>query len=1009
MAITQDTRRLKVRSPLGDDVLIPTSLDVLERISGLFELDCTFVSEREDVNFDDIIGQGVGLELEMAGGEARYFHGVVAAFSQSDAAEANVVYQAKLVPWLWFLTRSADCRIFQNKSVVDIVKEVFDGHKLSDYKLDKLGSYDPIPYCVQYRETDFNFVSRLLEDWGIGYFFSHSADAHELVLFDANASIEECPGQAKASYESDVGDANTAGQVLEWSLQQEFRAGAYRLTDYNYEDPSLDLGVEKATQQAVGGNDRFEIYDYPGDYVALKPGDWRTQLRMEAEECASRLVRGSGTCYGFCPGFKFDLVGHYRADFDATYLITEVRHTFSQVVGKGDETSSYENSFACIPHSVPYRPLLVTPKPVIQGVQTAVVTGADGKEVDIDEDGRVVVQFHWDRQHSRDAESSCRIRVGHAWAGTGWGFFCAPRVGQEVIVEFLEGDPDRPIITGLAYNAEQRPPYEGGTQSGMRTRSTPGGGTSNFNELRFEDKLGAEEVFMQAEKDMKIHVKASDSKTVGGSSSTNAGGAISQGSGASISRTADDNIDDKAGKAMNVATGKDMSLTSGGSYALKTNMGIHLKAINFAADLIESGAKAAAAAIVKGGAKAGIGAAAAGGQSAAQGGDGGAAGGALASGLASTGSQALVALAPAIESGKSALNAQSEAAAASGEQLPDGVNEAIEAGEAFDAAIASGASPDNIAAAALTFAGSIADNFKDVQKIVEGLLPQIPSIALWAMKDVNALALWSMTLEARVKNIDIQAKNKDVNVKAKQNINLETEKKDISTKASKKITIEAGDQITIKTGKAKITMEKNGDITIEGKEINLKGSGNIVMKGKKILRKRESVKEVEREEQLLDSLIESSGSVPKLDGLVIGTLAGWADSGEPLVDFHGNPAGERVPARSLVPLERATAGREVALLFEAGDPQRPVVLGLLRGPEEFESELRGREESPKLPIRVDLDGERLTLTAEREIVLRVGKASITLTRAGKVLIRGAHLLSRSSGVNRIKGGSVQIN
>jgi type VI secretion system secreted protein VgrG len=867
MALTSDTRLCTVHSPLGKDALVLTSFNGREKISGLFDFDCYFTSEDPELDFEAIVGQPISIETRIAEDERRYFNGIVESFSQSDADRENVVYYAQLVPWLWFTTLRTDCRVLpQNKTVVEIVSLVLDELGLSDYETgDLIGTYDPIPFCVQYRESNFDFISRMLESAGIAYYFRHEADRHVMVLIDDPDKVKDCPGQPKASHESIRGEQGTGSQVLDWNYKQELRSGRYSHTDYNFTDPSIDLSSETTTQNIVRGNDALEVYEYPGLYQLMQPGMDLAALRMQAEEAAAKTISGSSTCYGFTPGYKFELFGHYRRSFDGHYLITEVDHRITQTVGQGTESTSYENTFTCIPHSVPYRPPLATPKPVVQGAQTAVVVGEPGKEIDIDEYGSIFVQFHWDRQHSRNPESSCRIRVGHAWAGTGWGFFCAPRVGQEVIVEFLEGDPDRPIVTGLAYNAEQLPPYEGGTQSGIKTRSTPGGGTSNFNELRFEDKTGAEEIFMQAEKSMKVHVKASDSKTVGGGSSTNAGGAISQGSGASISRTADDNIDDKAGKAMNVATGKDMSLVSGGSYALKTNMGIHLKAINFAAGLIESGAKAAAAAIVKGGAKAGVEAAAAGGQSAAQGGDagdfGGAAGSALASGLGSTGSQALAALAPAIESGQSALNAQSEAAAASGEQLPDGVNEAIEAGEAFDAAIASGASPESIAAAALTFAGSIADNFKGVQKIVEGLLPQIPSIALWAMKDVNALALWSMTLEARVKNIDIQAKNKDVNVKAKQNINLETEKKDISIKASKKnikitgkeevhvkaedkdLIIEAGtkkvhikspDQIFLKCGGASISMAKSGNIVIKGKKININGAEPVTVKGKPI-------------------------------------------------------------------------------------------------------------------------------------------------------------------------------
>jgi type VI secretion system secreted protein VgrG len=514
MAITQKNRRLKVTSPFGEDDLIPTSLKAWERVSGLFEFECAFVSERENLDFNEIVGQGVGLELEGRGGDARHFHGVVASFSQSDADAGNIEYRAKLVPWLWFLTRSADCRIFQNKSVVDIIKEVFDDHKLSDYKLDKLGSYDPIPYCVQYRETDFNFVSRLMEDWGIGYFFSHSADAHELVLFDANASVEECAAQPKAAYETHAGGENAPGQVLEWHVEQAFRTGAYALTDYNYEDPGLDLGVEKTTQQAVGGNDRFEVYDYPGDYRALKPGDSRAQLRMEAEECAAKRIQGSGTCYGFCPGYKFDLVGHHRGDYNATYLVTEVQHRYHQAVGRSGAASNYQNSFACVPHAVPYRPPQLAPKPIVQGVQTAVVTGAEGKEVDVDPEGRIVVQFHWDRKGEKDEKSSCRVRVAQAWAGKEWGAYFIPRIGQEVMVEFEEGDPDRPIVTGRVYNGEQKPPYTDGEHSGIKTRSTKQGESANFNEIRFQDTKGSELLFTQAEKDRETLIKNDERKKV---------------------------------------------------------------------------------------------------------------------------------------------------------------------------------------------------------------------------------------------------------------------------------------------------------------------------------------------------------------------------------------------------------------------------------------------------------------------------------------------------------------
>ncbi|HUT79216.1 MAG TPA: type VI secretion system tip protein TssI/VgrG, partial [Polyangia bacterium] len=288
MAISQEGRTMNVTSPLGDDKLLLTSLSAWEKISGLFRFDCTFVSEDDSVVFEDIIGQGVGLELEMASGEPRYFHGMVASFSQSDSEGDNVIYRAQLVPWLWFLTRSTDCRIFQKKSVTAIIEEVFSDHGYSDFTIDT-ASYPDIPYTVQYRETDFAFISRLMEEWGIAYYHSHSADGHQCVLYDAPSKVVECPGQGEASYESQSDD-HTAGMVYEWHARRDFRPGKYALRDYTFNDPSLDLGVEKTAQTPVGGNDRFEVYDYPGRYKALGDGDKRAETRMEAEECAAHLI-----------------------------------------------------------------------------------------------------------------------------------------------------------------------------------------------------------------------------------------------------------------------------------------------------------------------------------------------------------------------------------------------------------------------------------------------------------------------------------------------------------------------------------------------------------------------------------------------------------------------------------------------------------------------------------------------------------------------------------------------
>jgi type VI secretion system secreted protein VgrG len=523
MAIKQETRRCKVTSPLGENALILTSLDARERVSALFQIDAQFVSGDDQLDFGKIIGQSITFELEIAGGDNRHWNGRVARFSQHEGA----TYHAQIVPWFWLLTRRSDCRIFQGQSVKQILEKVFGEHALiADFKFDFEGDYPPIPYCVQYRETDFNFASRLMEEWGIGYYFEHAEKSHKMVLFNAPSKILACPGQPEATMAS-AAEQQTAGKVLDWQVAQEFRSGACALTDYNYRDPGLDLGVQKKTRKSVGGNEAFEIFDFPGEYQALAAGGARAELRIEAEECAANASTGSSSCHGFTAGHKFDLKGHARASYNTTYLLTEVHHSLSQSVGAGGggkAGSEYRNSFVCVPHAIPFRPLRVTPKPLIQGAQTATVVGEVGKEIDIDDLGCVFVKFHWDRHAKGDETSSCRIRVSEAWAGKEWGSFFAPRIGQEVIVEFLEGDPDRPIVTGRVYNGAMTPPYVDGNRSGIKSRSTMKGEAKNFNEIRFDDTKGKEEIYIHSERAMTIKSEGSQSQSVGGGQTISVGG-----------------------------------------------------------------------------------------------------------------------------------------------------------------------------------------------------------------------------------------------------------------------------------------------------------------------------------------------------------------------------------------------------------------------------------------------------------------------------------------------------
>ena len=522
MPTTQEDRRFAITAPGGSTkLLLFREMTVHETLSGLFRIELSCLSETSDIKFADMIGGAISIRMTLpAGGSTseRFFHGVISRFSQGRPVDRFVSYHAEVVPWLWFLTRGSDCRIFQNKSVPDIVKKVFEDLGFSDFEISLRGKHEPREYAVQYRETHFNFVSRLLEEEGIGYFFEHGEKAHKLVLFD-DPSMHPPTAFAKDATAAALEQGErAAGEILDWVVEQELPSGRYAITDYKMEDPGMDLLADTRSAIKIGGNERFEIYDYPGDYGSLGTGQAKVKLRMQAQEAASHANRGRSARGDFSAGSKFELKGHFRKDFDGQYLITTVVHHASQTLGREAGGSSYQNSFTCIPFAVPFRPLQRTPKPVIGGAQTATVVGKKGEEIDVDEFGRVIVKFHWDRAEGRDEQSSCRVRVAQAWAGKGWGAVFHPRMGQEVIVEFLEGDPDRPIITGRVYNGEQKHPFAlpaEKTQSGIQSRSTKQGGTDNFNQIRFEDKKGAELLHVHAERNFQREVEADESDSVG--------------------------------------------------------------------------------------------------------------------------------------------------------------------------------------------------------------------------------------------------------------------------------------------------------------------------------------------------------------------------------------------------------------------------------------------------------------------------------------------------------------
>jgi type VI secretion system secreted protein VgrG len=462
MSYTQENRLIAIDTPLGKDVLLLREFQGHEGLSQLFRFELDLLSTDPEIQFKDIIGKRVTIRLAIGDETERYFNGFISRFVLTGSDTGLVNYRATMVPWLWFLTRTSDCRIFQNKTVPNIVQQIFKEMGFADVEVQLKGTYEPREYCVQYRETDFNFVSRLMEQYGIYYFFKHTKEKHTLVLGDTPGTHPEFSGQKKFPWLPQGSDViSDVLTTVYW--EQSFRPGKYALSDYNFEAPSTSLSVEVKTTVEVGGNSKYEIYDYPGEYEKKAQGEQLAKIRIEEEEAQHFILSSTSTCRAFTSGFKFELEEYWRKDLNTVYVLTQVSHqaTVGSTYSSGKSTereADYSNTFSAIPYKIPYRPARLTPKPIIQGVQTARVVGTSGEIIWCDKYGRVKVQFFWDREGKWDDNSSCWIRTSQNWGGKGWGGVFVPHLGQEVIVSFLEGDPDRPIITGRVYNAEVMPP-----------------------------------------------------------------------------------------------------------------------------------------------------------------------------------------------------------------------------------------------------------------------------------------------------------------------------------------------------------------------------------------------------------------------------------------------------------------------------------------------------------------------------------------------------------------------
>lgn len=515
----QDHRMLAIKTALGADVLAVRSLIAEEPVSRLFQIDVELSSEDGKVDFDKVVGHEVTLRLDVGQKEKRYFHGFVSRFVQVANQGGHAHYRATIVPWLWFLTRTSDCRIFQDKSTPDILEQVFKDRGFSDYQLKLSGTYSPREYCVQYRETDFNFVSRLMEQEGIYYHFEHKDGKHILVIADSTSAHNAFPGYAEVVFNEVEKGGGGREVVTDWTMEKEVQPVASVLQDFDFKKPKTSLLASTNVTRKYG-KAQFEIYDYPGEYVEHADGQRLADVRLEELQSQYETLRGQASARGLAAGCTFKLKSHPRPDQNREYLLTGVSlHVdCGEYASGGTGGEFFSCTFTCIDKAQQFRPLRLTPKPIVQGPQTAIVVGPAGEEIHTDEHARVKVHFHWDRHDKSDQNSSCWVRVSQYWAGKTWGAIHIPRMGQEVIIEFLEGDPDRPIITGRVYNADQVPPYElpaNKTQSGLKSRSSKGGGGANFNEIRLEDKKGSEQLFIHAEKNQDIEVENDETHSVG--------------------------------------------------------------------------------------------------------------------------------------------------------------------------------------------------------------------------------------------------------------------------------------------------------------------------------------------------------------------------------------------------------------------------------------------------------------------------------------------------------------
>jgi type VI secretion system secreted protein VgrG len=504
--MADEQRLARVKTSLGQGKFLLRRIEATEALGQPFKIELMLDSDDRNVDPKKILGEHLTVEIDINESAKRYFDGIVTRFSYIGLQDFKARYQATLEPWFSLLKKHVQLKIFQQKDVPTIIKDVFRAANFDDFddKLQRSG-YLQLDYCVQYRESDMDFVSRLMEQEGIYFYFAHTDGVHKLVLCDGVGSHEKFNSSFGDMKLTRADDGSSTGTMWDWSLAHELQSGQYTLTDYDMEKPNTDLKKSKSMAQGHT-QDSHEIYDYPGKYTEAADGTTYSSMRMEEEIAKFQRGHGKTRSRWLSVGYLMTLSESTRDAENGEYLVVAAHSSMSTESGESG-VQGLHTEFETLATVNTFRSPRKTAKPFIRGPQTAFVVGKSGEEIWTDKYGRVKVQFHWDRDGQNDESSSCWVRCAQLWGGKSWGGQFIPRIGQEVIVHFLEGDPDQPIITGAVYNASSMPPYDlpaNATQSGIKTNSSKGGGGSN--EIRLEDKKGSEDFYMHAQKDMHVEV-----------------------------------------------------------------------------------------------------------------------------------------------------------------------------------------------------------------------------------------------------------------------------------------------------------------------------------------------------------------------------------------------------------------------------------------------------------------------------------------------------------------------